>query len=149
MCPRDCADRKLWRTLWTVLTQKKYFKCRGIAAHIVQQNELIKNGTIHGTEIPLATLGIGNGLSLFPSTLLTKGWMRSYRCLASLHSPLTIPMTCLTPLMSVDRRVVFNDSVASYGLQSAFSVGGAQEQLLNCHNPAPDANATELCAGTT
>ena len=35
---------------------------RAIAWHIIQQNEGIQNGTITGIEIPLATLGIGNGL---------------------------------------------------------------------------------------
>jgi len=52
------------------IDSREVFKRRVFAAHIVQQNELIKNGTINGTEIPLATLGIGNRLSVFSSTLL-------------------------------------------------------------------------------
>jgi hypothetical protein len=32
-----------------------------MAEHFINQNELIQNGTINGTQIPLATLGIGNG----------------------------------------------------------------------------------------
>ena len=35
---------------------------RSFAAQILQQNERIKDGTINGTEIPLATLGMVNGL---------------------------------------------------------------------------------------
>lgn len=54
--------KKLWRTLHTVLPHPKTSNCSGTGAHIIQQNELIKNGTINGTEIPLVTLGIGNGL---------------------------------------------------------------------------------------
>jgi len=45
--------------------------------------------------------------------------------------------------------MVFNDSVAAYGVQSIFAAGGAQEQVLNCHNPAPDANETQICYGKT
>ena len=42
--------------------------------------------------------------------------------------------------------MVFKDSIASYSLQSAFAASGAEEQLLNCHNPAPDiTNLTQIC----
>lgn len=41
---------------------EKLNSIRAIAWHIIQQNEGIQNGTITGIEIPLATLGIGNGL---------------------------------------------------------------------------------------
>jgi len=85
-----------------------------------------------------------------PQPCLTIGWMSSYKWPAGLHSPLAIRMTChLSLLMSVDRRMAFNDSVAAYGVQSIFAAGGAQEQVLNCHNPAPDANETQICYGKT
>jgi hypothetical protein len=32
-----------------------------MAEHFIIKNELIQNGTVNGTEIPLSTLGIGNG----------------------------------------------------------------------------------------
>jgi hypothetical protein len=52
-------------------------------------------------------------------------------------------------VIGIDSRDIFDDSDAAYGLQAAFAIGGAQEQLLECRNPPPDANMTQLCHGKT
>lgn len=128
---------------------QKISNCSGTGAHIIQQNKLIKNGTINGTEIPLVTLGIGNGLYFYHVNFLTIVSIYWHSCRGGLHSHLTIHTICNVPVMGVNCRDVFNDSDASYGLQAAFAIGGTQEQVLDCQNPPPDANVTQLCSGKT
>ena len=96
------------------------------AWYFMEQNKRIANGTISGINLPLKTVGIGNGA-------IEKRIQQAYFVAFSVNNTYEI--------------IAYNETVFTHGMQSYFGLNGCLEQMLHCQNPsAEDKNVTAICA---